>query len=99
MRVVAERTVKEHLGVPESKDNLFDLLKDEQCNDIPEEYKDAIRNTCNDILHDNTEVHNLSKEHLDALKMLIEKMVDEWFVRPHKEKEAIKKLKSITGTT
>jgi len=99
MRVVAERTVKEHLGVPESKDTLFDLLKDERCNDIPEEYKDAIRNTCNDILHDNTEAHNLSKEHLDALKMLIEKMVDEWFVRPHKEKEAIKKLKSITDST
>lgn len=99
MRVVAERTVKEHLGVPESKDNLFDLLEDERCNDIPEEYKDAIRNTCNDILHDNTEAHNLSKEHLDALKMLIEKMVDEWFVRPHKERKAIEKLKSITNPT
>ena len=98
MRVVAERTVKEHLGMPESKDKLINLLEDERC-DIPKEFKDAIRETCNKILHDNDEAHDFSKEHLDALKILIKKMVDEWFVRPHKEKEAIKKLKSITDPT
>lgn len=94
MRAVAERTVKEHIGLPESKDTLGNLLKNEQC-DMPKEFKNAIRMTCNDILHDNAEAHDFSEEHLKALKMLIEKMVDEWFVRPHKEKEAIKKLKSI----
>lgn len=93
MRVVAERTIKEHIELPESKDSLGVLLKDEKCN-IPNDFKDAIRDTCNDILHDNPEAHNFSKEHLDALKMLIEKMVDEWFVRPHKEMKAIEKLRS-----
>jgi len=93
MRVVAERTIKEHIELPESKDSLGVLLKDEKCN-IPNDFKDAIRDTCNDILHDNPEAHNFSKEHLDALKMLIEKMVDEWFVRPHKEMKAVEKLRS-----
>lgn len=93
MRVVAERTVKEHIGFPDSKDTLGTLLKNEKC-DIPQEFKDAICDTCNDILHDNAEAHDFNEEHLDALKMLIEKMVDEWFVRPQKEKKAIEKLRS-----
>lgn len=95
MRVVAERTVKEHIEEPDSKDTLGTLLQNEKC-DIPEEYKDAIRDIGNDLLHDNAEAYDFSREHLEALKMLIEKMVDKWFVSPYKEKEAIKKLKSIT---
>ena len=98
MRVVAERTVKEHIEEPDSKDMLSSLLQNEKC-DIPEEYKDAIRDTGNDLLHDNAEAYDFSREHLEALKMLIEKMVDKWFVSPYKEKEAIKKLKSITDPT
>lgn len=95
MRVVAERTVKEHIELPDSKDTLGVLLQDEKC-DIPKEFKNAICDTCNDILHDNAEARDFNKEHLEALKMLIEKMVDEWFVRPHNEKKAIEKLKSVT---
>ena len=98
MRVVAERTVKEHIGLPESKDSLGILLQNEKCN-LPKKFKDSIRDTCNDILHDNAEAHDFSKEHLDALKMLIEKMVEEWFVRPRKEEEAIEKLESIKTPT
>lgn len=98
MRVVAERTVKEHIGLPESKDSLGILLQNEKCN-LPKKFKDSIRDTCNDILHDNAEAHDFSKEHLDALKMLIEKMVEDWFVRPRKEEEAIEKLESIKTPT
>ena len=98
MRVVAERTVKEHIKSPDSKDTLGTLLKHENC-DIPEEFKDAIINTCNDILHDNAEAHDFNEEHLYALKMLIEKMVDKWFVQPYKEQEAIEKLESKTNLT
>lgn len=98
MRVVAERTVKEHIKSPNSKDTLGTLLKHENC-DIPEKFKDAIINTCNDILHDNAEAHDFNEEHLYALKMLIEKMVDKWFVQPHKEQEAIEKLESKTNST
>ena len=92
LRIVAERTAKEHLGKPESKDMLASLLN--KC-DLPDDIKDAVRETCNDILHDNPEAHQFTRENLDALNLLVKFMIDEWYIRPFERKESIAQLKAI----
>lgn len=92
LRIVAERTAKEHLEEPDSKKTLGPLL--EEC-DLPEGVKNVVRKTCNDILHDNPEAHQFTHKSLDALNSLVKIMIDEWYIRPFEREESIAQLNAL----